>query len=30
MWPKTTRERDPPFARLDRKAVGVKEERHAA
>jgi hypothetical protein len=30
MWPKTARERDPPFARLDRKAIGVKEERHAA
>ena len=30
IWPKTTRERDPLFARLDRKAIGVKEERHAA
>lgn len=29
MWPKTARERGPPFARLDRKAIGVKEERHA-
>jgi hypothetical protein len=30
MWPKTARERGPLFARLDRKAIGVKEERHAA